>query len=306
MYRWTFLPFVFVDKLIQLAFQFFWHFLPLFWASNSRTIRSNFGTQKLTQQLLKISGGTLDEQFGTKSNEFVRALAEGRCKLAPAITCFEGPRVVFEDGSHFMPDLVIFCTGFETRILYFDSSLVAAPRLLHTFCPEIGAGLGFIGFVRPAVGAIPPLAELQARWFALVQSGRVALPSETEMRRAIEYWTHFRSHIFRAVKGRLEHLVDYTTFCDELASRIGCKPALADIRRESGRFRRRFIAGPFVAAQYRLVGPHAKPEVARGVIEKLPIAHPWPYFINLHLRWRLSRALHRLAGPAFAPKLELR
>jgi dimethylaniline monooxygenase (N-oxide forming) len=305
-YCWTFLPFVFIDKFLQLTFRLFWHFLPLFWASSLQAIRSNLGTQKLTQQLLKKSGGTLDEQFGTKSNEFVRALAEGRCRSAPAIARFEGPRVVFEDGSQFMPDLVIFCTGFETRIPYLDSSLAATPRLLHTFSPQIGAELGFIGFVRPAVGAIPPLAELQARWFARLQSGRLALPSDIEMRRTIEHWSDFRGHIFRAVKGRLEHLVDYTTFCDEIASRIGCKPTWQDIRKESRRFRQRFIAGPFVTAQYRLVGLHAKPEVAREVIENLPLAHPWPYSVNLYLRWTLSRALHRLAGPAFAPKLELR
>jgi hypothetical protein len=30
-----------------------------------------------------------------------------------------------------------------------------------------------------------------------------------------------------------------------------------------------------------------------------------PDFLNLHLRWTLSRVLHRLLGPVYAPKLEL-
>jgi dimethylaniline monooxygenase (N-oxide forming) len=304
-YRWTFLPFVFIDKFIQLTFRFFWEFLPQLWDSSFAAIRSNLRTRKLTLELLKTSGGTLNEQFGTKTDEFVRALADGRCRRAPAIARFEGPRVMFEDNSSFTPDLVIFCTGFETRMPFLEDAIAAAPRFLHTFNPEVGASLGFIGYLRPAFGAIPPLAELQARWFALVQSGRLNLPSKIEMGRTIEEWKRSRAHIFRAVKGRLDHLVDYTSCCDELASLVGCKPAWRDVRRESRRFRQRFIAGPFVAAQYRMVGPHADPELARGVIENLPMVHPWPYFLNLYLRWTLSRALYRLAGPAYAPKLEL-
>jgi dimethylaniline monooxygenase (N-oxide forming) len=304
-YRWTFLPFVFVDKFIQLTFRFFWEFLPLLWEPTLAKARTNVRTRKLTIQLLKTSGGTLNEQFGTKTDEFVRAMVEGRCRQVPAIARFDGPRVVFQDGAEFTPDLVIFCTGFETRLPFLDSALAAAPRFLHTFHPDTGPSLGFIGFVRPAFGAIPPLAELQARWFALILSGRLALPSKSEMQQSIESWTENRSHVFRAVKGRLEHLVDFAPFCDELASRIGAKPSWRDLRRQGRRFRRRFIAGPFVAAQYRLVGPHAQPDLARQVIENLPMVVPVPYFLNLHLRWALSRLLHRLKGPEYAPKLEL-
>jgi dimethylaniline monooxygenase (N-oxide forming) len=304
-YRWLFLPFVFVDKFIQLTFRFFWEFLPLLWAPSISAARSNLRTRKLTIRLLKISGGTLNEQFGTKTDDFVRDLAEGRSRQAPAIVRFDGPRVVFQDQSEFTPDLVIFCTGFDTRLPYLDEALASAPRFLNTFNQEAGASLGFIGFVRPALGAIPPLAELQARWFALIQSGRLTLPDPVEMHRSIDQWTSMRAHIFRAVKGRLQHLVDFTPFCDELASRIGCKPNWRDIRQESRAFRRRFVAGPFVAAQYRLVGPHAKPEIARHTIENLPMVVPLPYFLNLHLRWALSRAIHRLLGPAYVPKLEL-
>jgi hypothetical protein len=58
-------------------------------------------------------------------------------------------------------------------------------RYLHTFVPEAGESLGLIGFLRPAFGAIPPLAELQARWFALVQSGERCLPSREQMSESI-------------------------------------------------------------------------------------------------------------------------
>jgi hypothetical protein len=90
-----------------------------------------------------------------------------------------------------------------------------------------------------------------------------------------------------------------------LAEQVGCKPRRDDLERESRPFRLRFYAGPFVAAQYRLVGPGAKPELARRTIEALPVAHPWPELVNSWLRWRLSRILHRLLGPEYAPMLRL-
>ena len=305
-YRWAFLPLIFVDKGLQLYDIFFWQIRPLLRAPNLATMRANLRTRKLTKRLLRESGGTVNEQFGTKTDDFVRAIATGRCRRAPALVRFDGPVALFADGSAFTPDVVIFCTGFETRMPYLESALPAAPRFLHTFNPEIGASLAFIGFLRPAFGAIPPLAELQARWFALLQSGRVALPSMEAMRESIAYWTRYRAHVFHPVKERLDYLVDYTPFCDTLAAQVGCKPRWDDVRRESRRFRRKFIAGPFVAAHYRLVGPHAKPELAREVIKQLPIVHPLSDRLNLHLRWMLSRALHRLLGADYAPKLDLR
>jgi dimethylaniline monooxygenase (N-oxide forming) len=304
-YRWMFLPLVVIDKLLQLSYVFFWEFLPLFRAPGLAAMKVNLRTRKLTKRLLRESGGTINENFGTKTDDFVRAIASGRCRRAPAIARFDGPRVVFADGSTFAPEVVIFCTGFETRMPYLETVLASAPRFLHTFHPGLGATLAFIGFLRPAFGAIPPLAELQARWFALLLSGRRALPSAEAMAESILHWQRYRAHVFRAVKGNLEHLVDHVPFCDALAEQVGCKPTWRDIEYESRRFRLRFVDAPFVAAQYRLVGPHAKPQLARSVIENLTVVHALPDRLNLHLRWKLSRILHRLLGDDYAPKFDL-
>jgi dimethylaniline monooxygenase (N-oxide forming) len=305
LYKSLFLPLVFVDKCLQLFFIFFWEFLPLLFAPRLTDIKTNLKTRKLIRQLLAESGGVLTEQFGTKTDEFVRAMVVGRCRRVPGIQRFEGSRVVFSDGNCFEPDLVIFCTGFDTKVPFLSDGLADGPRYLHAFNPMVGADLGFIGFLRPAFGAIPPLAELQARWFSLLQSNRLKLPSADTMLKSIDHWTRYRAHIFRAMRGRLDHLVDHTPFCDALARQIGCKPTGAAIRAENRRFRLRFFAAPFVAAQYRMVGPHAKPWIARDVISNLPIMHPLPDLINLYLRWKMSRALYRAFGSEFAPKLEL-
>lgn len=304
-YRWAFLPLVVVDKCLQIVFRTFWEYLPLFWSTRISEIRTNLKTRKLKAQLLEESGGTLNEQFGTKDDCFVRAMAAGKCRKVPRIARFDGASVVFDDGSHFEPDLVLFCTGFHIRMPFLDEEIAAAPRYLHTFNPAVGENLGFIGFLRPGFGAIPPLAELQARWFALVQSGERKLPSQEVMLESIRHWTGFRRHIFRATGERIQHLVDHTVFCDELATQVGCKPGRKDLRQQNRAFRLRFYAGPFVAAQYRLAGPHAKPELARKIIEGMPVTHPLPDLANLFLRWHLCRILHWALGPEYAPKLTI-
>jgi dimethylaniline monooxygenase (N-oxide forming) len=269
-----------------------------------RELRTRLAVRRITRRLLAESGGGVLEQFGTKTDEFVRAMALGRCRRAGPIERFDGDRVVFAGGDSCTADMVVFCTGFEPGPGFIEPE-PSLERHLHIFDPAIGPSLGVVGRVRPAHGSIPPLAELQARYFALVTSGKRDLPCAAEMRESIAGLAATRARLLRAAPHRLPHLVDYTSFCDELAERIGCKPTAAAVRAESRAFRARFYAGPFVAAQYRLVGPHAKPDLAREAIEGLSIRHPRPMLVAFYLRWAASRALGRLLGPEFAPKLTL-
>ncbi len=194
-YRYLGLPIVILDKMLQILYRQIWENIPMFRSDSLSEIKTNLRTRKLTMQLLAESGGTVNEQFGTKDDAFVRALAAGTLKRVGGIERLEGRSVYFDDGTVFEPDLVIFCTGFETRMRFFNEPLAAQERYLNTFSPTLGASLAFIGFVRPAFGAIPPLAELQARWFALLLSDEVNLPSISEMNRSIESWARHRQHI---------------------------------------------------------------------------------------------------------------
>jgi dimethylaniline monooxygenase (N-oxide forming) len=62
------------------------------------------------------------------------------------------------------PDIVVFATGYSQRLSFVDASygtpLEADRRGVWKTGDET---VGFIGFVRPAIGAIPPLSELQVQ-----------------------------------------------------------------------------------------------------------------------------------------------
>ena len=248
-YRWTFLPLLFVDKALQQLSRLVFDFLPLLLAPTLAEIRTNLRTRTLSMQLLRESGGTFNEQFGTKSDDFVRAIATGRCRRAPAIARFDGPRVVFAD------DSVFTRSGDLLHGLRHKDALVSmshggtASRFILRSPP------GFIDSPA-AFGAIPPLAELQPAGSHWPKAGGGAAPKPGARRSSL---TRFRSHFFRAVTGRLDHLVEYTPFCDELAARIGCKPTWQDIAaRAAVMLHGRAVA----AAQHGLVGPHAARDCA--------------------------------------------
>ncbi len=66
-YRWTFLPFLLVDKALQQTSRFLFDYLPQFRARDLGAIRENLLTRQLMMRLLRESGGTFNEQFGTKT-----------------------------------------------------------------------------------------------------------------------------------------------------------------------------------------------------------------------------------------------
>merc|ERR1711874_130699 len=104
---------------------------------------------------------------------------DGSLQLRPGIVGFGGGHdVVFSDGSKTQADVVVCCTGYSPAVPFLrDKALTlgeggaidpAGQLYKRVFAPRCGASLAFIGFARPQIGAMPPIAELQGRWFAAV------------------------------------------------------------------------------------------------------------------------------------------
>ncbi|KAF8732944.1 hypothetical protein HU200_015295 [Digitaria exilis] len=99
--------------------------------------------------------------------------------------------VVFADGSSVVADSVIYCTGYTYSFPFLDTGGVVTvddnrvgPLYEHTFPPALAPSLSFVGI--PIRIFVPWFLEVQARWIALVLSGREALPPEEEMLRAVQ------------------------------------------------------------------------------------------------------------------------
>jgi thioredoxin reductase len=128
------------------------------------------------------------EAHPTVSDELLSRLGHGDLTVKPTISRFDGPRVVFADGTAVEADVVVYCTGYKITFPFLDETVVRADDnhidLYRRVVAPGRPGLYFIGLVQP-IGAVMPLAEAQAHWVADLITGRVTLPSATEMRAQI-------------------------------------------------------------------------------------------------------------------------
>lgn len=159
------------------------------------------------------------------------------------------------------PDVIVFATGYVPTFPFFNTSHNAGRRaypqshdanvrnIWHTNDPTIG----FIGFIRPGFGAIPPLAELQAMLFTMNLVGRVPAPLDPE-----DEW-HYR--IIQPPSARLQYGVEHDSYAYQLAKDIGGAPSISDIVHLSlttphgWRLPWIWAAGANFVVKFRMIGP---------------------------------------------------
>ncbi|WP_337043281.1 flavin-containing monooxygenase [Emticicia sp. 17c] len=127
----------------------------------------------------------------TLSQDLLNLAGRGLIGFKPNIREFEGKTVVFEDGSKQEFDLIVYATGYKISFPFlkqydaFDveesNSIRLYKRVIH---PDF-EHLFFLALIQP-LGAIMPLAEIQAKWVAKIIKGECPLPSKEEMLRSID------------------------------------------------------------------------------------------------------------------------
>jgi cation diffusion facilitator CzcD-associated flavoprotein CzcO len=220
-----------------------------------------------------IGAGGLPERYGalpaaddiaaagvTMSQAFLPLVAEGRIRVKPWIESIDGRFVRFADGSVDQFDAIVFCTGYQLHLPFFDADL---QRVLgiddhhielygHTFHPDL-PGLAVLGMM-DLRGTIFPVLELQARWAAYVASGARPLPPPDRMRGVLE---RIRALGYRpkTVAGNHAMLL--------FAREAGVDTPL-DQRLELARA---LLFGPMSAISFRLCGRDSLPHAAQRVID---------------------------------------
>lgn len=154
----------------------------------------------------------------TISSTFLDRLGHGAITIKPNISRLDGDGVVFADGTREKADVLIYCTGYKVSFPFFDPDFIAAPgNDLPLYRRMIRPGLDnlfFIGLFQP-LGAIFPLAEVQARIAGEYLLGRCAFPTVDEMRLEME---RERAAMFRRYVASRRHTmqVDFYPFMKQL------------------------------------------------------------------------------------------
>ena len=198
----------------------------------------------------------------TVGSELLLQIAAGRVTVHADVAQVDGSRVIFEDGTRTQVDTIICCTGYTLSFPFLDETVIkpvgdTIDLYQHVFHPD-APNLAFIG---QCIGNGPlfPVAELQARWAARVFAGKVSLPAPAAMHRQIH--EQQRAATRRGAHPLRVQLLDYM---DALAKQIGVAPKLL----RHPQLIVPLLAGPLVAAQYRLDGP-GQWEHARAHIRKV-------------------------------------
>ena len=143
-----------------------------------------------------------------------RALAEKTFEVKPNVARLEGRHALFADGSREEVDSIVFATGYRVNFPFLPEPLGRGegqqfPLYRRILSPH-AENLAFIGIFDAGPGRFE-IVERQAQWLSKAISGRLELPSRTEMWASIDAGNEPRSH--RRFGGGGAH----TTLCDRYA-----------------------------------------------------------------------------------------
>ena len=243
----------------------------------------------------KNEGNWTAKTIFCKNVSFIPNIVNGKVKVNDSgIERIEGHRVTFKNGESREYDAIVLCTGFVREFSVWGKDIAVTDNNVrnlykHAFHPDHDGTLAYIGFVRPFSGAIPCCSEMQARYFALLCSGKIKLPADVRDRIAKDkHW----EEVFTSLSPRhTESIPSQIMFMDSIAKEIGCLMPMAELV-----FRPRLLIRhwfyPFNQACYRLRGPHAMPREALAEImqeEPGPLGSSVPMMMFVKLA---SRAPH--------------
>lgn len=200
-----------------------------------------------------------------KNVSFIPNIVNGRIAVNDSgIDRISGKMVHFTDQTTREFDTIVLCTGFRKDFSRLGSALAVEDNNVrnlykHAFYPEHDGRLALIGFVRPFSGGIPICAEMQARYFALLCSNKLTLPSD--LKAVIQKEKTWEERSTALSPKHTESIPAQSLFLDSIAKEIGCLMSLWDLMM-SPRLLVRHWFYPLNQACYRLVGPHAMRDAA--------------------------------------------
>ncbi|TID21542.1 FAD/NAD(P)-binding domain-containing protein [Venturia nashicola] len=144
------------------------------------------------------------------------------------------------------PDIVILATGYTQSFPFLDSNYPTPQDAnIRRIWREGDESIGFIGFVRPSFGAIPPLSELQAQLWILSILGR--LPE------SLKPVDHYRLH--HAPNSRIQYGVDHEAYAYQLATDIGSAASFTSLLPRGLKLTLCWALSANVNPKFRLTGP---------------------------------------------------
>jgi len=224
---------------------------------------------------LAIATPTSKPPFVAITDLYLNEIKNEKIKIKKGdIKKIEKDTLIFDDGSFLKADALVFCTGYQTILPFFDQDVLnllgfraedqLQPLLLHktVFPPSDLPGLAFVGLYR---GPFFAAVELQARWVCMAFSNQISLPTHIEIEKGIQQEKEIREATPRP---QFPH-GNYVGMCEDLAAQIGVLPCLDTLKYKDPILYNQLYFGPFTPASYRLNGTGKKTEIALKIINQI-------------------------------------
>ncbi|KAJ0369105.1 hypothetical protein COL26b_010544 [Colletotrichum chrysophilum] len=213
-------------------------------------------------------------QFGKNTSVMILGAGETAMDLAHLAVTSNAREVVMchKDGFYcakkkeatskvLRPDLLVLATGYVRRFIFLGEGYPKPDDLnIRGIWRRGDVTAGFIGFVRPGIGAIPPLAELQAQLWVfnlLRHKYQQQIPSPSEYADSVAHY-----EIDYALKARgghdffkTKHGVEQESYAYQLALDMGAAPTFTFMRRQGFKAFLTWAMGSNFNSKFRLVGP---------------------------------------------------
>lgn len=220
---------------------------------NSRMDHARFGIRPYHE---------ISSQHPTINDDLHARILTGLVTIKKDVKEFAENGVLFDGDAHITPvDAVIFATGFNIKLPFISEDILRVSKnkvflYKNVFPPQLQhPSLGIIGLIQPN-GALFPVFEIQARWFASLVSGKARLPNTEVMLREVRSAEDFRARNYvQSPRHTIE--ASWIEYMDDVGSKIGVKPSLPSLFFRDPKLFWACVRGPCLPYQYRLSGPHS-------------------------------------------------
>lgn len=224
---------------------------------------NNWGEKKMNARFNHENFGLkpkhrINSQHPTLNDDLPNRIISGKVLMKCNVKEFTETDAIFEDGTVEKDiDAVFFATGYSFSFPFFDDEALKVvdnkiPLYKLIFPLLEKPTVACIGLIQP-IGAIMPIAELQARWATRVFKGLNKLPSKEDMLADIAMKKReLESRYVESPRHTIQ--VDFMEYLDELASQINVKPSLLRFLLTDPKLASELFFGPCTPYQYRLTG----------------------------------------------------
>ena len=153
---------------------------------------------------------TISKTFLNKSSEVLHKVSFGQIIPKRKLKNINNKTVYFDDGSKQEFDIIILCTGYKVNFPFLNKKYRSELTDNYKFIlNNKDPTLAYIGFVRPVLGSIPAIAEIQSVYVGKLFSKKINLENKLNRKKTIIEDNKFWRNYFKNTSGRIGYISKY-------------------------------------------------------------------------------------------------